>query len=537
MKKTYSMFMDVHVMIFAGFGFLMTFLRKYGHSSIGLNFLVATFVVQWHLICGGFFEQLFAGSDHEWHKTPISLGSLLLADFSAAAVLITMGALLGKVSPLQLMAVAFLEVIFFNINEQTLLKIGILDVGGSIIVHLFGAYFGLAASRVLSPKASIGNDNNSSVYNSDLFAMIGTIFLWVYWPSFVASPAGPHDQERAVIATTLSLTGSCVSAFVASLWLRGGKFSMVDIQNATLAGGVAIGSAANLAVMSPAEAVTIGVLGGLLSVTGYAKIQPKLEHYLGIHDTCGVNNLHGMPAILAGISSAIIIGYSGQESGPFGKRVDSPSNTFASDAAHDAVYGQHEERGTAQAGFQILCILVSFSIASLGGAISGFIVQKLTTIPDDEYLFLDKSSWEVPTQEMPFYFDERGEINRETLDIEAGSRPASRATDLPESPKPAASPAAGSSSSSLITNELLSMKLDLVLQQLPGAVAPKPAEPKVPAFTAAPRASAPPKKEAKTPVKQPSGLAAAVIAAAKAESSQEREPKEHKVDAQRVEKV
>ena len=43
--------------------------------------------------------------------------------------------------------------------------------------------------------------------------------------------------------------------------------------------------------------------------------------------------------------------------------------------------------------------------------------------------------------------------------------------------------------------------------------------------------------EAKTPVKQPSGLAAAVIAAAKAESSQEREPKEHKVDAQRVEKV
>ena len=41
------MFMDVHVMIFIGFGFLMTFLRKYGHSSVGLNFLVAAFVIQW----------------------------------------------------------------------------------------------------------------------------------------------------------------------------------------------------------------------------------------------------------------------------------------------------------------------------------------------------------------------------------------------------------------------------------------------------------------------------------------------------------
>ena len=43
-------------------------------------------------------------------------------------------------------------------------------------------------------------------------------------------------QERAIIATTLSLAASCVCAFIVSLALRGGKFSMVDVQNATLAG-------------------------------------------------------------------------------------------------------------------------------------------------------------------------------------------------------------------------------------------------------------------------------------------------------------
>ena len=82
---------------------------------------------------------------------------------------------------------------------------------------------GLAASYVLSGNQAFDNPDNASVYHSDLFAMIGTTFLWVYWPSFVASPAGAHDQERAIVATTLSLAASCVAAFVCSVLLRGGK--------------------------------------------------------------------------------------------------------------------------------------------------------------------------------------------------------------------------------------------------------------------------------------------------------------------------
>ncbi len=43
--------------------------------------------------------------------------SLLTADFAAAAVLITFGALLGKTSPLQMIVIAFFEIIFFSVNE------------------------------------------------------------------------------------------------------------------------------------------------------------------------------------------------------------------------------------------------------------------------------------------------------------------------------------------------------------------------------------------------------------------------------------
>ncbi len=74
--------------------------------------------------------------------------------------------------------------------------------------------------------------------------------------------------ERAVINTVLALTGSCIIAFLTSFSLRGNKkFSMVDIQNATLAGGVAMGSSADLPI-SPAAALAIGMIAGGISVLG-----------------------------------------------------------------------------------------------------------------------------------------------------------------------------------------------------------------------------------------------------------------------------
>lgn len=43
-------------MMFIGFGFLMTFLKRYGYSSVGYNFLVAAFVLEWALLVRGWIE-------------------------------------------------------------------------------------------------------------------------------------------------------------------------------------------------------------------------------------------------------------------------------------------------------------------------------------------------------------------------------------------------------------------------------------------------------------------------------------------------
>lgn len=51
--SSFSVFQDVHVMIFVGFGFLMTFLKKYGFSGVGFNLFLAALGLQWGTIVQG----------------------------------------------------------------------------------------------------------------------------------------------------------------------------------------------------------------------------------------------------------------------------------------------------------------------------------------------------------------------------------------------------------------------------------------------------------------------------------------------------
>lgn len=58
----------------------------------------------------------------------------------------------------------------------------------------------------------------------------GTVFLWLYWPSFNGGGVTGDEQHRAVINTYLSLTVCTLVTFVISALVDGkGKFDMVCI--------------------------------------------------------------------------------------------------------------------------------------------------------------------------------------------------------------------------------------------------------------------------------------------------------------------
>lgn len=50
------MFEDVHVMVYVGFGYLMTFLRRFGYSAVGNTLLQSAIVLQWAVIMRGIWR-------------------------------------------------------------------------------------------------------------------------------------------------------------------------------------------------------------------------------------------------------------------------------------------------------------------------------------------------------------------------------------------------------------------------------------------------------------------------------------------------
>uniref|UniRef100_A0A8C2ZV77 Ammonium transporter Rh type A n=1 Tax=Cyclopterus lumpus TaxID=8103 RepID=A0A8C2ZV77_CYCLU len=370
--ELYPMFQDVHVMIFIGFGFLMTFLKRYGFSSVGVNLLLAAFGLQWGLLMQGL-----------WHledgKIKVNILKIINADFSTATVLISFGAVLGKTSPVQLLIMTIMEITIFSINEHLVANVlEANDVGASMIIHAFGAYFGLAVARVLyRPGLKNGHDNDGSVYHSDLFAMIGTVFLWMFWPSFNSAIAEPgFTQLTAVINTYLSLAACVLSAYaISSLVEHRGKLDMVHIQNATLAGGVAVGTCADMNI-GPFGAMLIGLVAGIVSTLGFKYLTPILASKLGIQDTCGVHNLHGMPGILGGLAGIVACLHS---------RLPSSSHLLPL-------------RG--DAAMQAAALASSLGFALVGGVVTGLIMKlPFWGQPPDQNCYDDSIYWEVPEEE------------------------------------------------------------------------------------------------------------------------------------------
>lgn len=54
----YMFYIHVAIMIFVGFGFLMTFLKRYSYSAVGLNFFASCVVIIEFLLIGGAVQQV-----------------------------------------------------------------------------------------------------------------------------------------------------------------------------------------------------------------------------------------------------------------------------------------------------------------------------------------------------------------------------------------------------------------------------------------------------------------------------------------------
>ncbi len=301
---------SIHIlaMLLVGFGFLMVFVRKHGFSSITATFLVVSVALPLYMLIRSVGGEGFTLS-------LVNIDSFILAEFAAASLLIAIGAPLGKLKMDQYLIMAALFIPAYILNEWLILESGIfngfVDAGGSVVIHAFGAYFGLGVVANTMAKFEEGPqaENNPT---SNQFCLIGSMVLWIFWPSFTSALVAPEQVVLTAINTVFALCGATLATYIFTRILRG-KIEIEDIANAALAGGVAIGSVCNLA--TPGLAMLIGIVAGSVSTYGYAVIAPKVEKLIKGTDTCGVHNLHGMPGILGGLTGVFFAGNAGIQLG------------------------------------------------------------------------------------------------------------------------------------------------------------------------------------------------------------------------------
>jgi len=250
----YNIFSGVLIMMVIGFANLMTFIVNYEIGSVAFTLMVTVVGLQFGLFTEAFFLQL---STLDWAYVSLDIYSLIAGLYAVAAVLISFGAVIGKVrvcslsaatpllfkcpslpiarqvTPFQLLVMTLMELVFYSLNNQVFMVtvFGIADIGGTIVIHEFGAFFGLACALVygLPPDT----DKVFQGRLSDTFSLLGTIFLWIYWPSFVGgmAVAGSAEQQKAMVNTVLALLASSTVAFAASCLLAPDyKLRCADIQ-------------------------------------------------------------------------------------------------------------------------------------------------------------------------------------------------------------------------------------------------------------------------------------------------------------------
>ena len=281
--NVYSCFQDVNVMIFIGFGYLMTYIKAQGQTAISFNWIISIWCIQWGILSQAFFQQMFAAEAGSFTKIGVSLDSLIWGLFGAATAMITYGALLGKATLHQLLWLTFWEMIFWGLNVAICLQwIQGVDMGGSVIIHVYGCFFGLAASYFFQPNRAITQGyNHVASHTSEIIALVGSVFLWMFWPSFNGALASDGSQQQRVFCNTnLAIAAGCIGAAFTSRCFYG-KLEMTIIMNATLAGGVAIGTCSDL-ITAPAGAMWVGFIAGILSAIGFEKISPFLAEKINL---------------------------------------------------------------------------------------------------------------------------------------------------------------------------------------------------------------------------------------------------------------
>jgi Amt family ammonium transporter len=309
--------------------------------------------------------------------------------FAATAATIVSGAMAERTQfKSYLIYTCFISAFIYPISghwawnaDGWLAKLGFHDFAGSTVVHSVGGWAAFMGAIVLGPRIGKyvkGSDGKVTVKafpgHNIPYAALGVLLLFFGWFGFngastLTSLGGGSvwsgiNISRVCTTTTLAAAAGAVSALVFSwFWFKKPDASMT--LNGLLAGLVAI--TAPCGVVSPAAAVIIGLIGGVLVVLAVEFIDKVLK----IDDPVGAVSVH----CVCGIFGTLAVG-------------------IWANAPEDGVLGLLHGGGFAQLGKQLVGVFSVGAWAALTSLALFFIIKAITGLrvsPKEEMMGLDLS--------------------------------------------------------------------------------------------------------------------------------------------------
>jgi Amt family ammonium transporter len=178
-----------------------------------------------------------------------------------------------------------------------LAELGYLDFAGSSVVHLVGAYVGLAGTIMLGKRKDKQFGHTIRGHNIPL-AALGTFILWLGWFGFNPGSqldATPDAISLIVVTTDFAATSGTITAMFISYFIAR-KWDVSMAFNGALGGLVAI--TASTAFVTPMGALMIGVIAGTITYFGVDVMEKlKIDDPVGAFPVHGFNGIFGVLAV------------------------------------------------------------------------------------------------------------------------------------------------------------------------------------------------------------------------------------------------
>ena len=222
--------------------------------------------------------------------------------FAATAATIVSGAVAEriKLGSFMLFSVIYITIVYPIVGSWKwgggfLDGLGFYDFAGSTLVHSVGGWGALIAIYLLGARlGKFGKDGQSHAipgHNIPL-ATAGVFILWLGWFGFNGGSvlsADPSLTSITLVTTCLAAAAGGISAFLVST-IAYKNYDLTMFLNGILGGLVGITAGADL--MSPFDAVLIGLVAGGVIVFGVSLVDKlKLDDPVGavaVHLACGI---------------------------------------------------------------------------------------------------------------------------------------------------------------------------------------------------------------------------------------------------------